>query len=214
MIMQRRIVLFSGGDLAEWALKHINKDDVLVGVDRGAFFLVRHGYTPHVALGDFDSVNEAELEQLKLGSQQFISCDPVQKDETDTEMALHWAMEQKPSEIILLGVTGTRWDHTLANVHLLKKALDRGIPCKIVDERNEIQLIDKEARVIAGAYTYVSLLPLSLEVTGITLDGFLYPLHRATLRLGHSLGISNRLEAKEGHIRIESGLLLVIQSKD
>ncbi|MNP55870.1 Thiamine pyrophosphokinase [compost metagenome] len=63
-------------------------------------------------------------------------------------------------------------------------------------------------------YTYVSLLPLTVEVTGITLDGFVYPLDNATLKLGQSLGISNKLSSDIGRVTVKSGSLLIIQSKD
>ena len=60
----------------------------------------------------------------------------------------------------------------------------------------------------------MSLLPLTEAVTGITLTGFLYPLHEATVEIGQSIGISNKLLENEGLIKIRSGLLLVIESRD
>lgn len=63
-------------------------------------------------------------------------------------------------------------------------------------------------------YTYTSLLPMTSEVTGIQLEGFMYPLHNATLKMGQSRAVSNKLMASKGTISIKSGLLLVIQSKD
>jgi len=209
-----RMLLFAGGNLGEWALDDIQNHDVLIGVDRGALFLVRHGLSPDLAIGDFDSVTEEELAEIRARSRQLMTCDPVMKDQTDTEMAFSWALERKPEEIILRGVLGTRFDHTLANVHLLLKALRAGVRCRIVDEKNEVMLIDKPARVTKGRYTHVSLLPLSEQVTGITLEGFRYPLHRATLHIGDSLGISNVLQEDEGLIHVETGLLLVIKSMD
>jgi len=111
-------------------------------------------------------------------------------------------------------VLGTRFDHSLSNIHLLRKALEAGIPCRIIDERNIIMLTDSGLTVQANGFPYVSLLPLSLDVTGITLTSFRYPLEEASLRIGQSLGISNELTGSEGHIRIRTGLLLVIQSRD
>lgn len=213
---RRRIVIFSGGRLGKWALRHIAEEDTLVGADRGARFLVGHGYRPRLAIGDFDSVRADELERIKANSDELIDCDPVYKDYTDTEMAVVWALEQQPDELLLVGVLGTRMDHALANVHLLRKAWEAGVNASIVDDRNRIA-VTGDGRPLAvkqGPYSHVSLLPLSLEVTGITLAGFQYPLERATLRLGQSLGISNVLLAEEGTVTAEHGLLLVIQSRD
>jgi thiamine pyrophosphokinase len=210
----KRIVIVTGGTLGDWVLAELEQTDVLVGSDRGALFLVRHGFKPDVSLGDFDSVSAAELEEIRAASKAFISCDPIEKDLTDTEMAFDWALEQKPTEIKLLGALGTRFDHSLANIHLLRKGVAQGISCKIIDAYNEVILINHPALIHKGSYTHVSLLPLSLEVTGITLLGFLYPLQQATLTIGQSLGISNILLGEQGRIEIESGYLLVIQSKD
>lgn len=209
-----RVLIFAGGSLGEWALRDIRPNDLLVGADRGALFLVRNGFEPDLALGDFDSVTAEELEEIRRNSKSFLDCDPVHKDWTDTEMAFNWAMEQKPSEIMLLGALGTRLDHSLANVHLLRRGLQRGIRCSILDAHNYVTLIDRFAMVANRGFAHVSLLPLSLEVRGITLHGFQYPLQRAALTLGQSLGISNVLVADPGMIEVEEGLLLVIQSKD
>lgn len=209
-----RILLFAGGSLGQWAIRQIQPEDWLVGVDRGALFLVQNGFSPRLSIGDFDSVSFDEQAQIEQNSQSISSCDPVMKDLTDTEMALAWALEQRPAQIILVGALGSRFDHSLANVHLLQKALAAGIPCKIVDEHNEIYLIDRTLTINRGHFAHVSLLPLSPEVTGITLHGFQYPLHDAALRIGDTLGISNVLHAEEGTISIGSGLLLVIKSRD
>ncbi|UUZ82929.1 thiamine diphosphokinase [Paenibacillus sp. P26] len=125
-----------------------------------------------------------------------MSCDPVWKDLTDTEMAMTWAMEQGAQDLVLVGVLGDRLDHSLANVHLLRKALEAGVRRRIVDAQNEVQLMNGQHPLVLHPdhrYTQVSLLPLSLEVTGINLSGFLYPLNEATLTIGQSLGISNVL---------------------
>lgn len=212
--MLKRILIFTGGRLGPWALEEIKVEDVVYGADRGAHFLVTHKINPDLAIGDFDSVSQEELNYITSQSVQTITCDPIYKDFTDTEMAFEHALLQKPDEIVLIGALGSRFDHSLANVHLLRKAQEREIACTIVDEKNEIILTTEQATIVKKQFNNVSLLPLSMEVTGITLQGFQYPLHDATLRIGQSLGISNVLEGEVGHISISSGLLLIIQSKD
>ncbi|MFJ9497951.1 thiamine diphosphokinase [Brevibacillus centrosporus] len=209
-----RILMFAGGNLGQWAIRYIRQEDWLVGVDRGALFLIQHGLSPRLSIGDFDSVSIEERAKIEQHSGYVSACDPVMKDLTDTEMALTWALEQQPAEIVLLGALGSRFDHTLANVHLLQKALLARIDCKIVDETNEIHLIDRELTVERDHFAHVSLLPFSPEVTGITLCGFQYPLQDATLRIGDTIGISNVLTADSGTITVKTGLLLTIKSKD
>ncbi|MEK3872178.1 MULTISPECIES: thiamine diphosphokinase [unclassified Paenibacillus] len=210
----KRVLIFAGGRIDPDVLQDIQADDVLIGADRGALFLVEHGIRPHLAVGDFDSVSPEELDNIKQNCMELIACDPVDKDLTDTELAYNLALKQRPAEILMTGVIGTRLDHTLANVHMMLRGLQQQIRTDIWDKHNYITLTGSECRITDRGYTYVSLLPLTPEVTGITLEGFLYPLDNASLRLGQSLGISNRLTGPEGIVRVSSGLLLIMQSKD
>jgi len=177
-------------------------------------FLLQNNIAVDYALGDFDSVTSEEFAEIRLMCKELNSCDPVNKDYSDTEMAVNWALTKKPSEIVILGAVGSRVDHTLANIHLLRKCLREGIACRIAGEKNEIYLVDKSLSVSSGHFTYVSVLPLTLRVAGVTLEGFQYPLNRATLHLGQSIGLSNKITEKKGRISVESGQLLVIKSKD
>jgi len=194
-------------------LDDIQAEDCNIGVDRGTLFLLQNNIAVDYALGDFDSVTSEEFAEIRLMCKELNSCDPVNKDYSDTEMAVNWALTKKPSEIVILGAVGSRVDHTLANIHLLRKCLREGIACRIAGE-NEIYLVDKSLSVSSGHFTYVSVLPLTLRVAGVTLEGFQYPLNRATLHLGQSIGLSNKITEKKGRISVESGQLLVIKSKD
>ncbi|MHA7963324.1 thiamine diphosphokinase [Paenibacillus sp. CAU 1782] len=208
------IIICTGGSLGAWALQHIEDGDYLIGADSGALFLVDNGIAPHVAIGDFDSVTAEEQERIAANCGEFITCDPVDKNYTDTEMAFRLALSKKPARIKLLGALGTRFDHALANVHLLALAEAEGIEACILDKHNAIALATSSLDVHQLGYSQVSLLPLTESVTGITLTGFQYPLQDATLTIGQSLGISNVLAAQTGQVTLASGKLLVIQSRD
>ena len=65
-----------------------------------------------------------------------------------------------------------------------------------------------------GKQEYISLIPYTEKVTGITLSGFKYPLENETLKIGISRGISNELLEEEGLIHIEEGILIVCVSCD
>ncbi|MFC7680051.1 thiamine diphosphokinase [Paenibacillus sp. GCM10028914] len=209
-----RILIFTGGSLSMKSLEMIKEDDYIIGADRGALFLIENGITPHISVGDFDSIKPEQLEVVTSMSKKIVKCDPIDKNLTDTELAFDVALDQSPTEIILLGGTGTRLDHTLANVHMLLRGVQHHVRCSMLDEHNHISLTGSICEVEDLGFTYVSLLPLTPEVTGIELEGFQYPLHNATLKLGQSLGISNRLSGSKGTVKVEGGLLLVIQSKD
>lgn len=209
-----RVLIFSGGNLNTWALSSIKEEDYIIGVDRGAYFLYSNDIEMDCAIGDFDSVTKDEKERIAANTKEMISCDAFDKNETDTEMAFNFALNKKPKEILLFGVLGTRFDHSIANIQLLYSGLEAGIDCKIVDENNEIQLVNSQLVIHKNRFTNVSLLPLTFEVSGITLEGFTYPLSHATIRIGESIGISNIIKSEIGKITVQSGILQVIKSND
>ena len=48
---------------------------------------------------------------------------------------------QNPEQLLLIGGLGTRFDHTLANVHLLRQTVEQGIDAWIIDKHNRIRLL-------------------------------------------------------------------------
>lgn len=210
----KRVVIFAGGELSTDYFDLLDEEDFIIGADRGALFLVSHGYTPDMAVGDFDSVSPEALQEIQSKSKVTITCDAVNKDLTDSEMAFDIAMDQQPDSILLFGVTGSRLDHSLASIQMMTRALQHQISCYLIDSNNYVTLTGSQTIIQDMGYSYVSLLPLTPEVTGITLEGFQYPLTDATLKMGQSLGVSNKLISSSGIVTIRSGLLLIIQSKD
>lgn len=210
-----RALIFTGGTLGDWAFGHVAPDDYLIGADRGAEFLISNGYAPHLALGDFDSVSPDQMQSIAETSLELLTCDSVDKDWTDTELAFREAVKRGFRQIVIFGALGTRFDQSLGNVHLLRQAHEQQCELVLMDANNEIRLCTEMIRLEANSrYPYVSLLPLTTEVSGVTLEGFRYPLNQATLKLGWSLGISNVLEWPVGTISVTSGMLLVIFSRD
>ena len=210
----QRNVIVTGGCLTIPLIKEIGADDFVIGIDKGALFLIQHEVIPHISMGDFDSVSEQERQIIQQKSKRFVCCDPVNKTMTDTEIGFHFALEQNAQHILILGGTGSRMDHTLANLFLLLRAAEQKVACVIQDSCNKITIITGTTRVKNEGYTYVSIFPITAEVTGITLKGFKYPLCKATMRIGQCFGISNELIDTHGTIEFTKGKLLLIQSKD
>lgn len=209
-------LIISGGELNSNFLKNFIKNNNInnvIAVDSGLELLDKNEISLNYIIGDFDSINKNILSKYD-NIEKVIKLNP-EKDFSDTHMALKLAIELKSDSIYILGAMGKRIDHALANIHILKEALENNIECKILDENNEIELItigEKKLRNIE--YKYVSLIPLTTKVEGVTLTGFKYPLNNATLEIGHSIGISNELIAKEATINFKLGILILIKSKD
>ena len=126
------------------------------------------------------------------------------------------AAELGAEEIHIVGGTGSRLDHMLANVYLLGLLREQGISAYLVDAHNRVQVIDQ--RIVIKKETqygkYVSLLPFMGAVEGITLKGMKYPLEDYTLDHCHSIGISNEITGEQAEIEFRTGRLVVIESKD
>ena len=188
----------------------------IIAADAGLEAAKALGLVPDVIVGDFDTVEPEVLEEFKKVEYIVWEVHRPEKDETDTELALNRAMASGCGEIAVLGATGGRLDHMMGNVHLLYPCLQKGIEAYILDSQNRIYLIDKERtfkrREIWGKY--ISFLPLTEEVRGITLTGFKYPLHEKDIEIGTSLCISNELQGEEGAITFTDGVLIVVESHD
>ncbi|MBP3038320.1 thiamine diphosphokinase [Bacillaceae bacterium Marseille-Q3522] len=198
-------------------LTHHNKNCRWIGVDRGVYTLLKNGIVPEAAFGDFDSVTEHEYVQI-VNEIGFLHKYKPEKDETDTELAFNWALAKKAECIRLFGATGGRQDHFLANMQLLYKALS-------IAPQRTIEIIDRKNIISAknpGSYTlpkiaekkYISFLPVSATVEGLTLEGFKYPLNDCHISLGSTLCISNELIAEYGTFSFRAGILMVVRSSD
>ena len=139
-----------------------------------------------------------------------------EKDDTDTEYAIREAIRRGAMEIVVIGATGTRIDDVLGNISLLGIGLEEQIKISLVDEHNRIRMINQPLTIRkAEQYgKYVSLIPFSEKVSGVTLRGLKYPLTDYTMGGFNSLGISNEIVSDEASISLSSGQLIVIESKD
>jgi len=199
----------------EFYQKRLQKEKfgLVVCADGGIANAKRLGIRPDFIIGDFDSIDQ---ETLKVYRRDGVSIERhlPEKDETDTELALQFILNKGADSIVMLGCTGSRFDHTLANVYLLKELLKHQVEGVIVDPHNEIRMIDKTMVLTDKENQTISLLPVEEKAEGITLEGFQYPLKDETLRQGLSRGISNKITASRAVIDFKKGLLLVIEAKD
>lgn len=200
------------------ALDFIKKNQYacIIAVDGGLAAARKLNLKPDFCLGDFDSVNREDYAYYR--SQEGIEwlVYPPEKNETDTELALHLAVDRQVQEIHLFGATGTRMDHTLAAIGLLEIPVKAGISCWMIDAHNRITMIESDCRIRRDEAfgTYLSLIPYTEKVTGVTLTGVKYPLQNSSFIQGNSLGISNEITGEEAGISLKEGKLILIESKD
>jgi thiamine pyrophosphokinase len=204
--MKKRILIFGNGRLDKKFLREVRAGDYVIGVDRAAFWLLIHGVTPDAAIGDFDSTSKKELKSIKK-SIKIIKYFPRKKNQTDMELAMKYADSLTHSEIIVFGATGTRLDHMLATLHMIRKHV-------LIDENNRMRLIGRGKTIIERtSYRYISILPYTNSIS-LSLTGFRYNLDRKNLKKESSLGVSNEIIGKKATIEIFSGKAWVIESND
>ena len=223
MATEMRCVILAGG---EWNQKFASsyieqqygtkKPDLVIAVDKGMERVKALNWKSDIILGDYDSVSKEVLKEYEAQSGIEKLQFPPEKDYTDLHLAIETAIHHGATEICILAATGTRLDNTFANMGLLMLCMQQGIPAELVDSHNRIRMINHSLKILKREQfgTYVSLIPYTQEVTGITLTGFRYLLTDDTLTLGISRGVSNEIVEEVAEITLQTGCLFVIESKD
>jgi thiamine pyrophosphokinase len=208
-----RAIIFANGVMNNWptALELLPEKDVLIAADGGLTHCLRWGITPHVIIGDMDSVDPVELDAFEEKGVEVIKF-PSRKDETDLQLAVQLALDRDIQEVFVLGALGARWDMTFSNVLILTLPILKHTAVKLLAEDQEFFCIhDGQAVEINGSPgDIVSLLPLANDAVGVTLAGFEYPLLGETLSIGSTRGISNVLRDTSASITIQKGHLLIV----
>ena len=160
-----KFIIITGGNINKEFLQKVleeNKYNKIIAADKGLETLNKINVKPDYIIGDFDSVNKEILEQYKNIPITYLK---PEKDFTDTHMALKLAIEQGAKKITIVGAIGTRVDHSIANIHILKEALEKGVEAEIINENNKIKLINKNIKIKKeDEYKYISLIPLTTSV--------------------------------------------------
>lgn len=185
---------------------NIPRDAYVIGVDRGSVIALQYGVHLSLAIGDFDSVDDKELEFIKSYSDSIEIFSP-QKDKTDTELAIERAKEFADEVIIYGGIEGKRIEHFVSNLCLFSKYDN----LYMINNNSKIFTINKDTHISKDGYKYISI--FSLEPLNVTLEGFKYPLKDYHLSTKVSLGVSNEILYDLGVVKT-TGKLLVIQTND
>ena len=208
------IVIFAGGTVRPG--KAINEAiasaDLIIAADKGAATALSYHCIPSIIVGDFDSLPAPLLQQVRQQQSRIIQA-AVEKDETDTELALQVAIQQGATRITLLGALGgSRFDHTFANILLL--ASFESTPVRIVDGPSTCWLLrgPGHSTIHGQINDLLSLFPLTADAHGVTTSGLYYSLHAETLSFGKPRGVSNFLVQEQAEVSLEQGLLLLIHT--
>ena len=207
----QKAVVFCNGDLADLSRvhKHINKKTLLIGCDGGTAHILTLGLTPHVVIGDFDSISPKIVRALKGKEVEYFRY-PTNKLFTDSDLGVTLAMNRGCKEIILAGVRGTATDHFVGNLFMLAKKKFAALDLKIIDGAEEIRLVRTHIRIRGMKGDDLSLIAIGADARGVSTKGLFYPLKNAVLQSGTAQGIRNKLTGAHAEITLKKGALLVI----
>jgi thiamine pyrophosphokinase len=208
-----RTVIFANGKMSDpaQARAQVKKGDLLIAADGGALHCLELNLVPDLVIGDFDSLQQEDLEILESRGAEIIRY-PARKDYTDLELALQHAVQRGAENILVIAALGARWDQTLANLLLPAASLLQDTRVSLIDGPQEIHLVRGPERLeLAGKQgDTVSLIPLGSSADKVTTQGLEYPLNGETLDFGSTRGISNVMLGESASIELQQGLLLCV----
>lgn len=208
-------LVVSSGEIVEENLvrKLVTSSDIVICADGGLDHLRELELIPDLVIGDLDSISRAGKIYIEEKSISIIRY-PVMKDDTDNELAIDYLVDKGVRHIDFLGVTGSRYDHSLVNIMALRDLGKKNISSRIFTPKTTIHYCKGLLSLDRREGIYISIVPLSDDGIRISMEGFLYPLKEQAMDFGSSLGISNEIVKDKGLIRVLSGDCLVIESKD
>lgn len=191
-----RAVIFGNGTVTnyEHIRTYLRNDDFIICADGGIRHAKALGILPDILIGDFDSSvpDESDVKKIEY---------PVRKDFTDSEICMKYAAENGYGEILFVGMSGTRADHTLTNMLLLSKC-----SCgMMIDDNNEIYYLKDRIRIENKKGKTLSIIPVKGDMCGIITAGLEYPLNDEDLYFGESRGNSNVIIDDVCEITLKSG---------
>jgi thiamine pyrophosphokinase len=189
----------------------LTADDRIFCADGGTYYALALGLVPERVIGDLDSLSPELVVELEMAGVQLCRY-PVDKDQTDLELALQLAIAEKPDEILLVAALGGRLDQTLANILLLTQPKYASAQLSLVDGPQWATLMrgPKTMTIQGQPGDILSLVPLSPVAKHVNLSGVVWPLTEATLTFGSTFTISNALADEKATVHIGEGNVLLV----
>lgn len=204
--MTKRCIIISGGDYSP--ITDIKSEDFVIACDKGYEYAQKDGIKPNLIIGDFDSYNGDLNTDIPIDRYK------SEKDDTDTMIAVKYAVENGYNEIVLFCALGGRFDHTIGNLQAAAYATLRGLKVIIPSEDNIIYTITDTTLSLNRRNGYsLSLFSLTDTCEGVSAHGVKYPLDNAVVTNGFPIGVSNEWADEKAIISVKSGVLMIVLSK-
>lgn len=202
-----KVLVIAGGELknSEIINKKIQDNiyDLTIAVDSGYDNAKKLNITPHIVIGDLDSVQELDF------NGKIIKYNP-EKDETDLMLACEYEKNAKFIDIIC--ATGNRLDHFMVNLSILEQLYTKGVQSRIIDEKNIISVL-KGKKNYVNVSKYISILPITNEIE-MSCSNLKYNADKLIVKREKIISVSNEAISNEFQIDISKGEAFIIQSDD
>ena len=209
-----RCIIFANGILPDLAAARrlIRPDDLILAADGGTRHALDLGLTPSIVIGDLDSISDEERRKMKEDGVRLIQ-HPRDKNETDLELALDYAIQNGQRKIVIVAALGGRLDQTLGNLALLTNVQLSTLNIKLDDGVEQAFFCRARSEVEGRRGDLVSLIPWGGEVRGVRTQGLRWQLSDEVLLPHKTRGISNEMTGEVANIQIQSGLLLIVHRR-
>jgi len=205
-----RALILLGGDKPEpQFLQRLAKTcDYILCADSGLDAAIAADIRVDGVIGDFDSAKQASVDYMLAKNIPHIVY-PAIKDDTDGMACVRHVLAQNPQEIILTGASGGRFDHYLANFHLLAYIKKHGVCAKMEEVDFEAWAVNGDQTICGKVNDLLSVLQLT-ETLVVSESGVFYPLDHHAFEFGYPLGVSNVMIKEQAAITVHEGWALVI----
>lgn len=199
----RKCIIIGAGDFTR--PEKIEKGDLVIAADGGYDHAIRAGITPHLFIGDMDSLTTTLPDDLEK------KAFPERKDYTDMHLSYLEGKERGCTDFEIYGGTGGRSDHTFANISLLLAMAEDGCRGSMISDSEIYTVIQNGSLSISGkSGNYISVFAIGGAANGVSIKGLDYEVENVILTPDFPLGVSNRFLEKTAEISVKSGALLII----
>ena len=206
-VSDMKCVIFAGGTDFGVA-PAISPEDLIIAADGGYLACEARGITPHLAVGDWDSLGDTDIDCQRVDL-------PVDKDDTDTLAAIRIGIDRGFQEFHIVCGTGGRIDHTLANMQCLVFLAKQGKRGFLYDDGSVVTAVsDGEIRFAASARGGIGVFAADGAARGVTIKGLKYTLDSAEVTADFPLGVSNSFIGEESVVAVKKGTLYVVFPTD
>jgi thiamine pyrophosphokinase len=204
-------LVFAGGDAVDAGLAARLPDaGFTVAADSGVELALALGRDVDLVVGDFDSADPAAVEAAVAAGAE-VRRYPAEKDQSDLELAVRAARARGATHVIVVGGSGGRLDHLLANALLLASPSFADIDIEAMLGDTRITVVRRDARLSGTPGDVCSLFAAGGPARGVRTTGLRYPLDREDLLPGSTRGLSNELAEPVATVSLEHGTLLALQ---